>query len=145
MSQNHWKYDGVSSIFEPAKSQIISYDPYNIISNSQYYPQNNLTSTIRRMVIPVGLQDESGLGVNTPSIMEIDGHRKISERVNVTHTARKLSGFKFSRYSTLSTIDHEVLMSMESYKEILYHVLNQKSEKDFDVEEVFKKCTDYEK
>lgn len=118
----HSKYDGVSNIFEPVLEEEEDYDPHKVICNNNFYPVKKIKKKIRRVVIPVGLQDASGLGVNTPAILELNSLKHIAERVNITHTARKISGFNFSRYGTLSFLKHDILMSFQNYKEILDRV-----------------------
>jgi len=43
----------------------------------------------------------------------------IFERVNITSTANKVSGFAFSQYNTITFINHQILMSLDNFKEIL--------------------------
>lgn len=119
LDDNSWKYDGITPIFEPSETQKTQFDPHRIITNNGFYPINEVTYKVRRVVIPVGLTDATGLGVETPSLLDLNAHGNIVERINVTSTARKVSGFAFSQYNTITFINHHILMSMENFKGIL--------------------------
>ena len=91
----------------------------SIITNSHFYPKKSFSYKTRRVVLPVGQTDSTGLGVETPSTIKMSAFGDIFERVNITSTANKVSGFAFSQYNTITFINHQILMSIDNFKEIL--------------------------
>ena len=99
------------------------YDPSNIISLNENRDQKNVTVRLLNCVIPVGLKDESGLGVDTPALLRVrTAFGNSFTELNIVHTATKVPGFWFSSYASLVTFYNDILISMEGFAAILSEI-----------------------
>ena len=114
--------DGVSSIFEESKSleeQI--YDPKFIISYNQFRKQPVLLIKNVKAVIPTGYLDRTGLSTSVPALLRINVQLAddVFARFNITHVANKVPGFAFSKYYNQLRTNSDVLVSLESYRNMM--------------------------
>ena len=64
--------NGLAPLFQEQKlAKEEPYDPSNIIALNENRNQKNVTVRLLNCVIPVGLEDPSGLGIDTPALLRI--------------------------------------------------------------------------
>lgn len=115
------KKNGVAAIFETnGTATREKYDPNNIISLNQFRPQREVNVRDINAVMPTGLQDVTGIDVQTPSMLTIETDKgNIYARLNIVHTANMVPGFAYSSYSSTVTFIHDILISMNAMSELI--------------------------
>lgn len=116
--------NGVASIFDEKENEEVTEEPYdkqNVISLNGFKTQKKLKVRNIKAVLPSGFTPTTGIGVDTPSILTNIGIERTYARINVTHTANKVPGFLFSKYSN-QLFNHDILVSLESYRTMLQDI-----------------------
>ena len=115
--------DGISSIFGGEQTVVEEpYDPKFIVSLNRYRKQKVIKIRNVRAVMPFGFKSETGIDVNTPSLLTVSGLDTTFAKFDITHTANKVPGFGFSGYYNQVAFFHDILISLESYRDIMQDI-----------------------